>query len=179
MKIKGHLAGGWLVTKTIVNNLKIAERKERKNLLALGSFFGILPDLDFIPYVIKKRKVVYENDFRHHTWITHTFPFYLLPALLVFLTGKKKGNRKMENAAKVFAASTSTHLFQDMIGSGDGIMLFYPFSKKMVGIGKSDLHGPDWENHYTNSPYYFVEILITIFAFSSFLSELLKKKDLG
>ncbi len=173
MKIEGHLAGGWLVSKSIVDCMKPATKKERGSLLGLGVFAGVLPDLDFLWYLWKKRGLTYENDFRHHTWITHTFIFYWIPAGFLFLIGSWLDHNQLKRGAVILAAGTTTHLMQDMVGSGDGIMIAYPFSRKMVGIGLLKKHGKEWLEAYVHSPYYRIELGIVGLGLISLISEII------
>jgi len=182
MKIQGHAAGGWLATRLFLKHLSPADRSESNNLLILGLIGGVLPDLDYLIYVLKKGRITYESDFRHHTWVTHTIPFYSIAALLLYILGVVNKNLNLKKAAKVLSISTTTHLLQDTLGSGDGIMLFYPVTKKMYGIGLSGLHGEEWNDHYTKTPFYRLEMFIVIstiitFVFDAFHNRKHRKKS--
>jgi membrane-bound metal-dependent hydrolase YbcI (DUF457 family) len=176
MKIWGHAAGGYITSKIIIKGLNCSS-SEKKNLMLLGTFAGIMPDLDFIFHIIKKRTISFGDDFRHHTWITHTFPFYWLISGIIFLIGVFREKETIKNNAKVIAASTTVHLLQDMVGSGDGIMVCFPFSRKMSGIGLLNVHGKKWETTYSRSPIYLVELIIDAIAISSICKDLLVKRN--
>jgi hypothetical protein len=171
MKIEGHLAGGWLASKAVLGYIKPASKNERFFLLGLGTLAGFLPDLDFFWYLWKKRGITYESDFRHHTWVTHTFIFYWIPAGLLFIAGSLLGSQKLKHSAVILAAGTTAHLMQDMVGSGDGIMIAYPISRKMVGIGLLGKHGREWLEAYLHSPVYRVELGIIVLGLTSFIKE--------
>lgn len=175
MKIQGHLAGGWLVTRHILRNKSISKSKHRKYLV-IGSIAGALPDLDYLWYAYNKKGFEYSNDFRHHTWITHTFPFYWLIASLIFLFGILLKKDDAKEIAKVFAVGTSVHLLQDAVGSGDGIMFLYPISKRMNGIALLGLHGDEWEAEYVKKPIFLVELSIRIIGIVTFIYDLLKRR---
>jgi len=175
MKLQGHFAGGWLVSRRILKNKDYSKPKRRK-LLLLGSLFGILPDLDYLWYAYQKTGFEYSSDFRHHTWISHTFPFYWIISAIIYIFGIYKDNKNIKEIAKLFAAGTSIHLLQDTIGSGDGIMLLYPFSKKMGGIGLLGLHGNEWEAKYVKSPIFIVELIIRVLALITFIYDLRKNR---
>ena len=175
MKIQGHLAGGWLITRTIVNSMACSKSQRRK-LLVFGSIAGTLPDWDYLFYAIKKGGIAYSNDFRHHTWITHTFPFYWSIASLIYLLGVIQKNKTTKDSAVVLAASTSIHLLQDAIGSGDGIMFFYPVSKKMNGVALIGLHGNEWEAKYVSSPIFRLELFLRILGILTFVYDLIKRR---
>lgn len=175
MKIEGHLAGGWLVSRWLTEKLT-SNKKEYHRLLFLGTLAGVLPDADYLWYVIKKGRIVYKNDFRHHTWVSHTFPFYWIPASLLYSIGMLKNKPGLKNIASVLAAGTTIHLLQDTVGSGDGIMLFYPLSKRMDGLGLNGLHGDEWNAKYTKSRIYLVELAICLIGGFTFVYDMLKKK---
>jgi|APTNR8051073442_1049403.scaffolds.fasta_scaffold36173_2 membrane-bound metal-dependent hydrolase YbcI (DUF457 family) len=172
MKIQGHAAGGWLATRLFLKHLSPADRSESNHLLTLGLIGGVLPDLDYLIYVFKKGRIAYEGDFRHHTWVTHTIPFYSIAALLLYMLGAVNKNLHLKKAAKVLSISTTAHLLQDTLGSGDGIMLFYPATKKMYGIGLSGLHGEEWNQHYTKTSFYALEKFIVITAIVTFFYDI-------
>jgi hypothetical protein len=172
MKIEGHLAGGWLISKLAVDCMRPESRADRIRLLGIGTLAGVLPDLDFLWYLWKKRGVTYGTDFRHHTWITHTFIFYWIPAAFLFIVGACMGNKRLKQASILFAAGTTAHLLQDGVGSGDGIMYAYPASRKMWGIGLIGKHGKEWLETYVHSPVYRIEKGIIGLSAISFLSEM-------
>lgn len=157
-------------------NSMACSKLQRRKLLVFGSIAGTLPDWDYLFYAIKKRGFAYSNDFRHHTWITHTFPLYWSIASLIYLLGVIQKNKAYKNSAAVFAASTSVHLMQDAVGSGDGIMFFYPFSKKMNGVALIGLHGDEWEAKYVSSPIFRLELFIRILGIFTFLYDLIKRR---
>ena len=176
MKLFGHASGGYLAARLVTKSMDLSN-SERKRLLILGAVAGTVPDWDYLWYAYQKRGFVISNDFRHHTWITHTFPFHWLIAGVIYAFGLLKRDKKIKNSAIILAAGTTTHLLQDMIGTGDGIMSCYPFSKKMTGIGLFNVHGDEWERAYTKSPYYLVELAFRVVAIIAVLFDLLKKKS--
>lgn len=176
MKIFGHAAGGYLASRIATKIMDLSEVEEKK-LLITGTIGGTLPDWDYFWYLYQKGGVEYGSDFRHHTWITHTFPFYWLLASMVYIFGYFKKSKKIKKTAIILGVSTTTHLIQDMIGTGDGIMVFYPFSKKMTGIGLLNVHGSEWDRAYTSSPYYLIELAIGTVAIITFLINVFKDKS--
>jgi len=176
MKLFGHASGGYLAARLVTKSMDLSEL-DRKRLLIFGTVAGTLPDWDYFWYAYQKRGFAYSNDFRHHTWITHTFPLHWIIAVLFYAFGSLRKNEKITNSAIVLAAGTTTHLLQDMIGTGDGIMLYYPFSKKMTGIGLLNVHGDEWERAYTKSPYYLVELAFGACAIIAVLFDTFKKPN--
>jgi hypothetical protein len=162
MRIQGHIAGGVLTTGVVLSILKPPIQVADK-LLILGALAGSLPDWDILIYFLKKRAIKYDTDFHHHTWITHTFPFYLVPALILYLVGVFSSTVYLQWSAIVFFLAAATHLVQDMYGSGDGIMVYYPFSRKMEGFELTGTHGPEWMKQYLKSRAFRVE-QATVFA---------------
>jgi len=176
MKLFGHASGGYLAARLATKSMGLSE-SEREKLLVIGTVAGTLPDWDYFWYAYQKRGFAYSNDFRHHTWVTHTFPFHWLIATLLYVFGLLRKDKQLKNSAVVLAAGTTTHLLQDMVGTGDGIMLYYPFSKKMTGIGLLNVHGDEWERAYTKSPYYLVELAFGAVAIIGVLFDIFKKKS--
>lgn len=176
MRLPGHIAGAWIASKFVIDNLDIPSSQERNNLSLFSAVAGSMPDWDYLLYMARKKGIKYDSDFRHHTWITHTFPFYWIISALIYLFGILFKKPSLKNQAIVFGVATSTHLAQDMIGSGDGIMVLYPFSKKMYGVGLSGLHGKEWNDNYIKSPYYLIEIGLVIVACATFIFSLFRKR---
>lgn len=162
MRIQGHVAEGMVVAAVTVAvvqpQLHVADRA-----MLLGAVAGGLPDLDIVFYWLKKRSLDVGNDFRHHTWVTHTFPFYLIPALLFHIMAGPE-RPEWQFYAAVFALASATHLAQDMWGSGDGIMALYPFTRRMYGWALTGTHGRDWVRSYLKGPVYKVEIAAMVAA---------------
>jgi hypothetical protein len=175
VKIQGHLAGGWLVTRKILKD-KALSKAEYLKLLVVGTISGTLPDGDYFWYAYKKGGLEYKNDFRHHTWVTHTFPFYWLIASFIYMFGVFQKKQELKEMAKVFAVGTSVHLLQDAVGSGDGIMFLYPFSRKMSGIALLGLHGDEWEAEYVKRPIFLLERFIRVWGMATFLMDVIKRR---
>lgn len=176
MKITGHLAGGYLVSQALLACQKGANGWERTVIFGSALFGSILPDLDYLVYLIQKQGFQYENDFQHHKWVSHTFPFYWLLSSIIFLFGIVREKPVFKNASTALAAGTTIHLMQDMVGSGDGIMVFYPFSRQMYGIGLLGKHGREWLEAYQRNPISHVENFIVLISTVLFLRNLLKKR---
>ncbi|HJS20550.1 MAG TPA: metal-dependent hydrolase [Anaerolineales bacterium] len=174
MKLSGHAAGGVIITRILFKVLKPQSSYERLYFLISGGIAGTMPDWDGLVYIIKKKKLKIESDFRHHTWITHTFVFHLTISGMLYLIGKLLQSNAFKQKALIVGASTSVHLIQDTIGTGDGIMLFYPVTKHMYGIGLSGLHGNEWAADYVKRPIYNVERSLKIIALVIVVMEALK-----
>jgi hypothetical protein len=176
MRIQGHLAGGYLVTRALLARLK-PPPSEEKQLLVLGTLAGVLPDADTLFHLARTRSLEFGEDFDHHAWITHTFPFYLLPGAGLFLYGRWRNKPRVRRSALVAMVGTTTHLLQDTIGSGTGLMWAWPLSKRMGGFGTLHIKGGRaWLEAYKNHPIAWVERLIILAALFVFLVRLLNGK---
>ncbi|MCG3206805.1 MAG: hypothetical protein FOGNACKC_00404 [Anaerolineae bacterium] len=172
MKPLGHLAGGYLAARALLNIIKPAPKDELP-LLALGTAAGILPDLDGIYHVAATGSLEFGEDYDHHRWISHTFPFYWLPLGLVYGWGRLTHRRRVQQAALVVAAGVTTHLLQDAVGSGTGLMWAWPVSRRMDGI--CTLHvkgGKAWLAVYNRHPIAWVERLTIVAALLALLRQI-------
>lgn len=163
MQFDGHMAGAFLLAREITRHMDISPR-QRGVLTAVGGLAGALPDLDFLIYAVWKGTLQMGTDFQHHKWITHRFPFYLVPGLLVSWLGNKTGREGLARGALVVTASAVLHLLMDMVGSGDGIMWAWPFSRRMDGLFLLNVHGMEWVRAYNAHPVSWVERIIKITA---------------
>jgi membrane-bound metal-dependent hydrolase YbcI (DUF457 family) len=164
MKLSGHAAGGLITTRVLFKMLRPDSDLERLKYLIIGAIAGTVPDWDGLIYLINKKQLKIESDFRHHTWITHTFVFHWAISLVVYVFGKIIQKNAIKKKAMILGAGSTIHLLQDTIGTGDGIMLFYPLTKKMFGVGLSNLHGNEWEADYVTRPIYNVERSLKVVA---------------
>lgn len=171
MRIQGHIAAGYLVSQSLSAVLPIAA-DERLALLTLGTIAGALPDFDALYYFAKKKALMLGDDFRHHQWVSHTLPPYLLLTALVFIFGWATKSTLLQNASILLGASVGAHFLMDMVGTGDGIMILWPFSQRMVGIGKMNVHGMIWKRKYEASPYVWIENVILFGASTHLLAHI-------
>ncbi len=171
MRIQGHIAAGYLVSQGLIAILPIPA-DERLAMLTLGTLAGVLPDLDALYYFAKKKAVMLSDDFTHHQWVSHTFPPYLILTGLLLVLGWFTANTSLQNASLFLGVSVCIHLLLDMVGSGDGIMILWPISRRMVGIGKLNVHGMTWKRVYETSPYVWIENMILITAFVLLLADI-------
>ena len=173
MRVQGHLAAGYLVSQAIIGIVSVPA-EEQLTLTIIGTGAGLFPDLDTLYYLARKKKLVFEDDFVHHHWVSHTFPPYVLAAfLLVLLRPVNEATVFLHGVITAFS-SIFVHLMLDMIGSGDGIMIAWPFSRRMVGIGKLNARGMQWKRKYEASPYVRIEQFIILSALIHIFGQLLK-----
>ncbi len=159
----GHAAGGY-ITGTLIGTAHGDSSKDTIILQVLGITGGLLPDLDLGVYQILRTFLRLRLDSQHHTWLTHTFPFYLVPGSLLIVWANHTKRTRLARYFIVLTASTGLHLAQDMFGSGDGIQLLFPFSKRMYGVCLLGVHGREWRARYVRTPIFFVEIVLVLLA---------------
>lgn len=163
MRTPGHMAGSYIVVREVVNHMP-ASVPNPTLLIVLGTLAGALPDLDYFYYAIKSGGLKYETDFQHHKWISHTFPFYIIPGAMIYLLGFWLNSPIVKSISLVVTVGAVIHLLLDMVGSGDGIMWAWPFSKRMDGVHLLNVHGKEWAKVYAKHPISWVERTIIIIA---------------
>ena len=164
----GHAAGGYIIG-TIAATLTKSDSKNREVFQLVGLFGGLLPDLDLVLYHSLRKRFNLPAQIEHHTWFTHTFPFYVvLGSFLAFGATITRQPNWLKLIITMIAGSC-IHLVQDMFGSGDGIMMLYPFSKRMFGIRLLNVHGKEWRKRYTSDPIFSLELLLIIIALVTLL----------
>ncbi len=166
----GHAAGGYLIGTGLAGIMK-CNSKERKRIQFLGILGGLLPDLDLIIYHFLRRSFGYKSDIHHHAWPTHTFPFYLILGSLTTASASRTKNTELAQYSIVLTTGACVHLAQDMCGSGDGIQLFFPFSRRMFGIHLLGVHGKEWRRRYVRDPIFLVEGAIIFVAVLTAIKE--------
>lgn len=170
MREVGHLAGGYLVTRQLVKQWQLSE-VEKNRLLVLGTVAATLPDVDVLWYLLKTGSLELGSDFDHHKWVTHTFPVYIVPGLLLYLYARAGKRPMLQKQVVVATTSAVTHLLQDTIGSGTGLMWAWPFSRRMDGIVVLHVTGKSWRRVYRQHPIAWVERLLIAAAALAFLSD--------
>ncbi|MFH1591630.1 MAG: metal-dependent hydrolase [archaeon] len=124
-------------------------------------FFSILPDLDYVFYFLAKRGRIKPIP-QHHEWFTH-WPITYSPLLLALVLSPS-----LKLAIAVMGIYM--HMMMDMFNSGDGLMVFYPVSKKYFNFlsdktrGHSDFQ---WLAAYKTTKQYRVDMFS--FALAAFL----------
>ena len=119
-------------------------------------FFSILPDLDFLFHKFIKRQK-YNSNFQHHKWFTH-WPITYVPLLILlfFFPGLK---------LFLICYGLFSHLVLDTFLAGDGMMWFYPFSKKFFNLFAQKInnhHGQEWFNIYKKMTIWKIDIVAFI-----------------
>jgi hypothetical protein len=108
--------------------------------------------------------------------MSHTFPFYLIPGILLYGYSRGAGQIWLGQLSLVTTTAAVTHLLQDAIGSGTGLMWAWPFSRRMGGI--CTLHvkgGRAWLETYNRHPIAWVERLIVLAAVGMLVKDFLQR----
>lgn len=160
----GH-AGAALLTGLAAS--KIFPGFERETVIASVTLGGIFPDWDVIYHNLKtKTKFLDKNIGDHRFQITHTPLFMLIIGFIL---------TPMTNYAWFFIFGTFVHLLLDTLFFPEGIIFFYPFSKKNYNF--FEIHFPSfwsnkpitrvegWYKNYLVSPLFWIfEVAPTIIA---------------
>jgi hypothetical protein len=101
--------------------------------LGLAALVGLLPDLDSLAAVASNQYRPSRNKLRHHEFLTHTPLFYLILTVTLWLAG-------MPRAGVFFGVLSFGHLLLDSWGTDDGIMWFWPLSRRQFSLFPRNLH---------------------------------------
>jgi len=143
--------------------------------MVIGSMvISILPDIDYIYYLIRfgVRPAKYSHE--HRQVLTHSFfPYLIIAVLLFFLKSRIWG--------VIFLVASLSHLILDSVRSPWGIRWFWPFSYRYYSLGlKTGFHSftqkqldkftaqrnnKAWVERFLrwDNPYFLFEFLVTIF----------------
>lgn len=127
----GHIGSGLLVASAAEK--LIFKGEFTAATLGMVVFLSILPDFDSIPAYLFRSWRPGKMRLDHHDYVTHTPIFYLCLSLLVWIgLGKQP--------ALLFLLLAMTHLLLDSYGTDDGIMWFWPVSKRKYSVFPSNMH---------------------------------------
>ena len=121
--------------------------------LVLLMAFSVLPDLDFFYHALK-RGGWQDYTLKHHKWASH-WPIVYSPLIIAALIYP-------DRLITIACTAVYFHLFLDTFASGDGIMWFYPFSKKFYNFfseGYRNKHGKAWFRTYLKRRLYKIDLL--------------------
>ena len=173
----GHAAGGYL-TGALLAAITKANQRQSRRLRLLGTLGGLLPDFDLVIYNALRQPLALKSDSHHHTWPTHTIPFYLISGGLLAIWARRTQHIQLAKDATALTASACAHLIQDMFGSGDGIPLLSPVSTRMFGVHLLGVHGKEWRKRYLRDPIFSLEIALILVAFVHLIrNELYNRKS--
>jgi len=129
--------------------------------------FSMIPDgdyiINFLMQKIEGKK--YKVPLNHHSWPSH-WPIVYVPLLIVALV-------TMSPFFLLGISAIYLHLFMDLFFDSDGMMLFYPFSKKKYKFFSKNTKntlGLDWNKAYSKLLIYKVDrwaflIFVLMFIF--------------
>lgn len=127
--------------------------------------FSLLPDIDLLFHLFIKKEN-YDSRFQHHKWFTH-WPISYLPLFALLYFSPSMG-------ILMACLGIFSHLLLDTFFSGDGIMWFYPFSRRFYNFFGHELknsHGAEWLRNYMKKRIYKVDIV----SFMALLIILIKR----
>lgn len=131
MTPSGH-AGAAIVTAYVIERC-VFKSEASPVTLGLAAVASLLPDLDSLIVLARRRKRFLERKLCHHRYLTHTPLFYLALTLLVWLAGAP-------HAAALLGVLTFEHLLLDSWATDDGIMWLWPLSRRQFSLFRRDLH---------------------------------------
>jgi len=130
MLLLGHLALGYLVTYGLLKLFNFGFSVADTNfILALGTIFGAIVDLDFFSYFIKNKTLRLRKDVSHRDQITHAPLLWLIVGLIVFFFGSDIFSRVV--GLTIWISSWSHFAFDTF---EHGVMWQYPFSRKKYNL---------------------------------------------
>jgi len=128
----GHIAGGYLVGKVLLNFLPYSFASAEVNqLLLMGALVGFAPDLDMFYAFNRLRGFrlarVDEYDNNHRTYISHAPAVWLIAGLAIFLLA---GTSFWKTFGLLIWLGGWSHFILDSLEWG--VMWLWPFNKKEV-----------------------------------------------
>src|SRR3989338_3782405 len=115
----GHIAAGFLATKIASG---FVPELNQPQYLALGAFFGFIPDLDFFLAFFKLKKFISSEKLNHRRFATHAPLLYLL----LFILSYYLIFPQHPLTALAFILGTWSHFLIDTFAA-EGIGWLYPF----------------------------------------------------
>lgn len=167
--IIGHLPIGYFTTRYLIKKLKLPLKPI---WLGLGLIAAIVPDLDYIYWVISN-----SQELTHRGLITGTPFFYLtlfIISVIVYCFFKKKW---LKNAIIIVFINILVHLVIDTVFYGN--KWFWPFSDAYIGIynvgGYGSGVGIQVANYFSHW-YWYLEIALWVIAIISIIISYNKKE---
>jgi inner membrane protein len=165
-----------------IQKQKISGLKNSQQIFiaVLSIIFGILPDFDFLIFMMFDRP-----SYTHHDFLTHT-PIYWVGCWLILLLVSKiiypHLNRKtkqfltqefLQIILNTFLIAGLSHLVADLLVGN--IMLLYPLTKRHFTIFRY-LFEPSYFTGYFSSVYFAIELIIISIFFFVFSKKFFKKQ---
>jgi len=155
----GHLPAGYFLSKFILkkNHLPL-----NKKWLGLGLIASILPDFD-IAYA-----VLFTDSMASHRFFFTNYPAFYLGLLLLCLIGYySKPKQWLKYGIIVVFSNIFLHLLIDTVFVG--IMWFWPFYGKLIGIYNTNFTGGIRVMNYFHHLWWYLEILLWLLAIISII----------
>ena len=161
MILSGHLAAGYLASIIVIRTLKPELDPAHLNyLIILGTFFGMIPDLDaFWVFYKNKRFTFSDESINHRDFPSHAPSLWTITGLALFSIFAFLNNEFMKYASLVLIISVLSHFILDSIQIG--IMWLWPLSKKRYAIEDEDIKNIIHRKYFFGYWIKFVEVYAT------------------
>jgi hypothetical protein len=178
MILPGHLAGGYLATKTLVLLTNpVVSSNEITILFFVGLIASIVPDADLIAFFFEHKSTKPNKIESHRKYPTHAPFFWFIVSLFFVASGYASGSVFIQYIGWSVLVGSWSHFVLDSIEGG--IMWLWPFSKKRMYIketndsGENKIHKRQGtlsyhvqfiSKVYIKNTSFYIEILITCVA---------------
>ena len=127
----GHIAGAYLATSAVLLlTHPVVSPEQMQNLVFIGIFFGIAPDLDFFYGFTSQNVWTIPNDkFDYKKSLSHAPLLWLLLAALIYFLAR---DSYLKEVGLLIWAGSWTHFLLDSIDNG--VMWLYPFTIKRYAL---------------------------------------------
>lgn len=174
MVLPGHLAGGYLAARAVLDLAPAAASlspTQTAILIVIGTIFGDSPDIDLLFYYFNQkssRPDMDENGHRHY--VTHTPAFWLALSLAIAAAGYIAGSIFVQFIGWMVLAGSWTHLLLDSIEFG--VRWLWPLTSRRFSLMKGS-PDPEIDAPKGSLSYYRIYLLKTSFRNVTFYAELL------
>ena len=126
-------------------------------LFVISFIGGIIPDIDLFYYYFVSAEI------SHRQLPTHSLLIWIIIFLIIYFSAKLLKNNFIKIAGIFFFLGNLSHLLCDTLYAG--VMLFYPFSTKLIGIQYIPfISGDFYSNNILLVNYSLESLIITIFC---------------
>ena len=158
----GHIAGGYLVTYSLINIFQPQlSLMEIHQLFWYGMFFGFAPDLDMFFSFFRQRSCILQKEYNHRKLYSHTPIVWLIAGGVVILFSQSLFTTYI--GLLIWLAGWSHCAFDSL---NYGIMWLFPFSKRLFSVTDTGVEIEISERRFF--PYWmaFVENYVIRFRFT-------------
>jgi membrane-bound metal-dependent hydrolase YbcI (DUF457 family) len=161
MILPGHLAAGYLTATAIVKIMKPEIDPAHLNyLIVLGTFFGMIPDLDAFWVFYKNKRFVFKDEaIDHRSFLSHVPLLWMIVCVVLIAVFSITDDEYMKYASVILTISVLSHFILDSIQVG--IMWFWPFSKRKYALKDENANNIIHGKHFLGYWIKFVELYAT------------------